>query len=118
MVTQIINNGKPYQLMFGIGAIQGILIILWWGYDIFARFTGLPIVTASGVVSHWAHIYLMVFSFFPLFIFGFLMTAYPVWMGSEPIKLKSNFFSGIESHLFRHLLFSCFKSYIYINLLM
>ena len=30
----------------------------------------------------------MVFSFFPLFIFGFLMTAYPVWMGSEPIKLK------------------------------
>ena len=88
MITQIINNGKPYQLMFGVGAIQGILIILWWGYDIFARFTGSPIVTASGVVSHWAHIYLMVFSFFPLFIFGFLMTAYPVWMGSEPIKLK------------------------------
>mgnify|MGYP006416672673 FL=1 len=89
MITQIINNGKPYQLMFGVGAIQGILIILWWGYDIFARFTGLPLATASGIVSHWAHIYLMLFSFFPLFIFGFLMTAYPVWMGSDPIKLKS-----------------------------
>lgn len=89
MIKPIPYNVKPYQVMFGLGAIQGILIILWWGYEIFAGFIGLPLATASGIVSHWAHIFLMVFSFFPLFICGFLFTAYPVWMGSNPVKIES-----------------------------
>ena len=34
----------------------------------------------------WAHAFLMIYGFFPFFIFGFLFTTYPNWMNGEKVK--------------------------------
>ena len=42
--------------------------------------------TAWSIVPTWAHAFLMIYGFFPFFIFGFLFTTYPNWMNGEKVK--------------------------------
>jgi uncharacterized protein involved in response to NO len=87
---KIWNNftAAPHRVMFFGGALQIIAVMLWWLLDM---------VTRHGVAGHpltWsimpgaAHIYLMVFGLFPSFIFGFVMTTFPRWMGGKEIPAQ------------------------------
>ena len=48
-----------------------------------ARYAGWYAPVAWTVPSSWAHAYLMLYGFFPFFMFGFLMAAIPNWLDVE-----------------------------------
>ncbi|MBK6618019.1 MAG: NnrS family protein [Nitrosomonas sp.] len=78
----------PHRGLFLMGAIQGVLTFLWWNADLLSRsglidgFSGLN----GQIASVWVHAFLMVYTFFPFFIIGFLFTTFPNWMNGEKIK--------------------------------
>lgn len=72
-------------MMFFAGTLQGVLTITWWLADLLGRYTGLYAPFAWPITPQWAHGYLMIYGFFPFFIFGFLMTVYTNWMNGERI---------------------------------
>jgi uncharacterized protein involved in response to NO len=69
--------------MFLAGATQAVLTIAWWLADMLARYAGWYEAVAWSVPPAWAHAYLMLYGFFPFFMFGFLMTAIPSWLEVE-----------------------------------
>lgn len=77
-------SSAPHRVMFFAGATQAVLAMVWWAYDLAARFTGLlPYVEWSLPARH-GHQFLMLYGLFPLFFFGFLMTAGPRWLDMPP----------------------------------
>lgn len=75
----------PHRVMFMAGATQGVLAVLWWAIDLAARYGLLYPAPTWPLPPAWLHAVLMIYGFFPFFIFGFLMTAGPRWMGVEPV---------------------------------
>lgn len=75
----------PHRVMFFGGAVQIILSMAWWLFDLSTRYF-LP---AQALV--WPlpppviHAWLMLFGLFPYFFFGFLMTTFPRWMAGHEI---------------------------------
>lgn len=75
----------PHHPFFLLGALQSLLAISWWFIDIAGRFGGLYEPISWTVTPAVGHFYLLIFSTFPLFMFGFLMTTYPRWMNGHQI---------------------------------
>jgi uncharacterized protein involved in response to NO len=73
----------PHRIMFTAGAIQACLGMSWWLLEILDRFIDWYDLPSLRVSPDWAHAYLMVYGFFPFFMFGFLMTALPSWVNRE-----------------------------------
>lgn len=65
----------PHRMFFFGGVWALVLSIAWWGLVL------LPAPIASPA-PHWIHGWLLVFCAFPFFVFGFLMTALPRWLGA------------------------------------
>lgn len=78
-------SAAPHRMMFLAGASQGVLAVLWWLADLLGRYGGLYAPPAWPLPPQWAHGFLMIYGFFPFFIFGFLMTVFPNWMNGEKI---------------------------------
>lgn len=78
----------PHHMLFAIGATQAVLVMLWWLIDLGGRYGGWYAPVEWALPSPWAHTYLMIFSLFPPFMFGFLMTTYPKWMAGVPVARK------------------------------
>jgi len=82
----------PHRVMFLAGTVQGLLTILWWSVDLGARYAGLfaePLLPLpANLPPPWLHGMLMIYAFFPFFIFGFLMTAAPRWQGVQPVPAR------------------------------
>jgi uncharacterized protein involved in response to NO len=68
--------------MFFCGALQAIAAMSWWVFDLSARYMGWRDAIAWSIPPGWAHAWLILFGMFPFFIFGFLMTAGPNWLGA------------------------------------
>lgn len=79
-------GAAPHRSLFFVGAMQGIFTLLWWLLVLLERYGFLQISTEWAIAPSWAHAYLMVYGFFPFFIFGFLFTTFPNWMNGEKIK--------------------------------
>jgi uncharacterized protein involved in response to NO len=75
----------PHRSMFLAGALQGVAAMLWWVFDLAGRYGIAGSAPAWSVPPVWAHAFLMMYGFFPFFIFGFLFTTYPNWMNSGKI---------------------------------
>lgn len=71
-------------MMFG-GAVQLIATLLFWGSELTGRYTGLWAPLQTAMPTTYAHILLMLYTLFPFFFFGFLMTTYPRWMNGPVI---------------------------------
>lgn len=74
----------PHRMMFLPGVLQAVMVMLFWLAELLGRlgwWPPLPLVLASVPV----HVFLMLFGLFPFFIFGFLFTVYPRWMGGPVI---------------------------------
>ena len=71
-------------MMFFAGALQVILVMGLWLVELAGRAGWWPTLPLA-VASAWAHMYLMLFGVFPFFIFGFLLTVYPRWMGGTVV---------------------------------
>jgi uncharacterized protein involved in response to NO len=77
-------SAAPHRMLFLAGAIQAIVVMAFWLAELLGRaglWPSLPAVVAPA----WAHAFLMLYGLFPFFIFGFLFTVYPRWMGGPVI---------------------------------
>ena len=71
-------------MMFLPGVLQTVMAMMFWLAELLGRlgwWPPLPLVLASTSV----HMFLMLYGLFPFFIFGFLFTVYPRWMGGAII---------------------------------
>lgn len=75
----------PHRGMFLAGALQGVATLLWWVFDLAGRYGIAGSAPEWSMAPVWAHAFLMIYGFFPFFIFGFLFTTYPNWMNGEKI---------------------------------
>src|SRR5665647_2858204 len=71
-------SSAPHRMFFFGGAVQSILTLTWWLADLGGRYGGFYAPISWTISPTDAHAFLMIYSFFPFFIFGFLMTTYPV----------------------------------------
>ncbi len=81
-------TAAPHRPMFLAGAVQAVLALAWWLADLLGRYGGLYPPLPTAVPSLWAHGFLMLYGFFPFFIFGFLMTAAPRWVNGEEVARR------------------------------
>ncbi len=79
-------TAAPHRSLFLVGALQGVMTMLWWVLELIGRYGVLGAPTVWSVAPTWAHAFLMIYGFLPLFIFGFLFTTYPNWMSGDKIK--------------------------------
>ncbi|MGH8762387.1 MAG: NnrS family protein [Nitrosospira sp.] len=76
----------PHRGMFLAGALQGMLTLLWWVFDLAGRYGIAGTAFAWSIAPTWAHAFLMIYGFFSFFILGFLFTTFPNWMNGEKIQ--------------------------------
>jgi uncharacterized protein involved in response to NO len=74
----------PHRMMFLAGAVQTVLAMCLWLAELLGR-SGVWPTLSLAIASTWAHVFLMLFGLFPFFIFGFLLTVYPRWMGGPVV---------------------------------
>jgi uncharacterized protein involved in response to NO len=105
-------SAAPHRLFFLSGAAQLLLVMVWWTFDLAARFNGwLPLVEWSLPASR-VHPFLMIFGVYTFFFFGFVMTAGPRWINTAPPSRQRYltvwgglsagmlvFYLGVMSHL-------------------
>ena len=75
----------PHRLMFFIGASNLLLAMAWWAMwlaDARWQVFGLRQPTPY---AGWLHAFVMQYQMLPSFIFGFLLTVFPRWMGLPDI---------------------------------
>lgn len=84
--TWKVFTAAPHRVMFFGGGVQIVAAILWWLFELVTRhgMAGPPI--NWSIMPGYAHLYLTVFSLFILYIFGFVMTTFPRWMGGREIR--------------------------------
>lgn len=66
-------------MFFLLGAVQIVLAIVWWLADLLGRYAQWYELPRWSIAPLYAHSFLMTYALFPLFIFGFSMTAMPTW---------------------------------------
>jgi uncharacterized protein involved in response to NO len=76
----------PHRIFFLGGACQGIAAMLWWLLELSGRFGGSYPFLARTILPVWAHAYVMIYGFFPFFIFGFLFTFFPNWLDAGRVS--------------------------------
>ncbi len=79
----------PHRMMFFAGATAVIASMLWWACFLAAGYFNRAF-PASPVPAGWAHAALTQYGMLPLFIFGFLLTVIPRWMG-QPALAKAHY---------------------------
>ncbi|HJW03405.1 MAG TPA: NnrS family protein [Azospira sp.] len=75
----------PHRMMFFAGAVQALVAMLFWAFDLGARYADLYGAVTWGRPAVWLHGAVMLYGLFPLFIFGFLMTALPKWVSAPSL---------------------------------
>lgn len=75
-------SSEAHRMMFFCGALQAVAAMAWWLADLSGRYAGWHAPYAWTVPPMWAHAWLLLYALFPFFMFGFLMTAGPNWLGA------------------------------------
>ena len=79
--TLAVLTAAPHRLLFFVGMLNLLLGSAWWALHLLARYTGAPLFALDlAVAPIWAHSFLMLFTVFAAFFFGFLFTTFPRWM--------------------------------------
>jgi uncharacterized protein involved in response to NO len=73
--------GVPHRFFFLGGVAQLALASLWWAWSLAARAFPVLAPLPAAVPEVVLHAVLMLYGFAPLFMFGFLFTAGPRWLG-------------------------------------
>jgi uncharacterized protein involved in response to NO len=76
----------PHRLLFFVGAANVLLAMAWWtAWLVAARWPGLLPVHAAPVPAGWMHAIVMQYQVLPPFMFGFLLTVFPRWLGLDAV---------------------------------
>ncbi len=87
----------PHRLFFFAAVLQILAVSLWWLWVLVSRTGVVPGPAVEGAPPPVVHAFLMVYGFFPLFIFGFLFTAGPRWLEHPPVATGEYVASGLWS---------------------
>jgi uncharacterized protein involved in response to NO len=71
--------------LFLAGTAQLLLSMAFWFAVLLSRTAGLAF-PGLAVPPAWAHALLAIFGLFPFFVFGFLLTVFPRWLGGPPVS--------------------------------
>src|SRR6185437_2605399 len=71
----------PHRPLFLAGTIAVMLGMAWWAVELTWMRFGLAGWPQPSIPPGWAHAMLIQYGLFPLFMFGFLMTTFPRWLG-------------------------------------
>ncbi|WP_353160182.1 NnrS family protein [Salinisphaera shabanensis] len=74
----------PHRLFFMGGLCALVVGMLWWAPVLIMRWAG--VASAYPMPAVWLHAWLMTLGIFPFFVFGFLLTALPRWVGAPPVS--------------------------------
>ncbi len=77
----------PHRLLFLGGATAVLLSMLWWSLWLTMQRFGAPPMPQPVLPAGWAHAIAMQYQALPMFMFGFLLTVFPRWMGLQPYTL-------------------------------
>jgi uncharacterized protein involved in response to NO len=89
-------TAAPHRLMFLTGMAALLVASAWWGMHLLARSTGWPLFALDlKVAPIWAHTFLMLFTVFPTFFFGFLFTVFPRWMNGPLVPRRVYVTTGL-----------------------
>ena len=69
----------PHRLFFFLGSLLLLLASLWWALVLLLRPFGIALPAA--VAPTFVHASAMLYTFLPFYMFGFLFTAGPAWLG-------------------------------------
>ena len=76
----------PHRLMFFVGSSNVLLAMLWWAaWLASARWPALRMPQPE-VYASWLHAFVMQYQMLASFVFGFLVTVFPRWMGLRDIE--------------------------------
>ena len=81
-------TAAPHRMMFFGGAVQLLAVMVFWLTELGARYAALWPPPPLVVPAMAAHAFLMLYTVFPFFMFGFLMTTYPRWMNGTPVPRR------------------------------
>lgn len=70
-------TAAPHRLLFFVGALNVLAAMSWWAWWSF-HMNPIPV---AGVPAGWLHGFIMQYQMLPSFMFGFLLTTFPRWMG-------------------------------------
>ena len=71
----------PHRPLFLAGTIVILLNMTWWAVELTGRYVGVAIMPQPSIPPLYGHGMLIQFGLFPLFMFGFLLTTFPRWLG-------------------------------------
>jgi uncharacterized protein involved in response to NO len=71
----------PHRLLFLAGTVAVLLSMAWWAVELTWMRFGLAGWPQPSIPPGWAHAMLIQYGLFPLFMFGFLLTVFPRWLG-------------------------------------
>ncbi len=71
----------PHRPLFLAGSIAVLLSMAWWAVELTWMRFGLAGWPQPSIPPGWAHAMLIQYGLFPLFMFGFLLTTFPRWLG-------------------------------------
>ncbi|MEK6542572.1 MAG: NnrS family protein [Pseudomonadota bacterium] len=83
---------SPHRLLFLTGVAQMMMMILWWLFALMDTYTGTG--TGAGILIQTdlppgiLHGQIMLFLLLPPFLFGFLLTVFPRWMGYDDFSVR------------------------------
>lgn len=77
----------PHRMMFFAGAAALIVSMLWWACVLASGYFGFAF-PATPVPAGWAHAVFTQYGMLPPFIFGFLLTVFPRWLGQPALTRK------------------------------
>jgi len=73
--TSLPLTAAPHRLLFFVGAANVLAAMAWWAGWLAGWAPATP------VPGGWMHAFVMQYQVLPTFIFGFLLTVFPRWMG-------------------------------------
>ena len=77
----------PHRMMFFAGAMAIMVSMLWWACVLGGGYFG-HTVPATPVPPGWAHAVFTQYGMLPFFMFGFLLTVFPRWMGQPALSQR------------------------------
>jgi len=79
----------PHRLLFFAGMIALLLGMGWWtAHLVGLRWPGIIPINTAPVPAGWGHAILMQYLVFTPFIFGFLLTVFPRWLGQPALAVR------------------------------
>jgi uncharacterized protein involved in response to NO len=78
----------PHRLLFLVGAMNVLAAMGWWAAWLVAAHWQLADMPQPPLPAGWMHAVIMQYQVLPSFIFGFLLTVFPRWLGVPPLAAR------------------------------